>query len=131
MLTRANFLPSRCGDHRGPLAGLLGGLAEFERDLIRARTSEGRERATARAVSWAANRNPPNARRARQSAGAPAIASRYARSPAATTSATARFRGSQQLNPLSAALAPMGKSISLLEGRRVIIYRTQRGIDRR
>jgi DNA invertase Pin-like site-specific DNA recombinase len=27
-----------------------GGLAEFERDLIRARTSEGRERATARGV---------------------------------------------------------------------------------
>jgi DNA invertase Pin-like site-specific DNA recombinase len=29
---------------------VLGGLAEFERDLIRARTSEGRERAKARAV---------------------------------------------------------------------------------
>jgi len=27
---------------------VLGGLAEFERDLIRARTSEGRERAKAR-----------------------------------------------------------------------------------
>jgi DNA invertase Pin-like site-specific DNA recombinase len=29
---------------------VLGGLAEFERDLIRARTSDGRERARARGV---------------------------------------------------------------------------------
>jgi DNA invertase Pin-like site-specific DNA recombinase len=29
---------------------VLGGLAEFERDLIRSRTSEGRERAKARGV---------------------------------------------------------------------------------
>ncbi len=29
---------------------MLGGLAEFERDLIRARTGEGRERAKARGV---------------------------------------------------------------------------------
>jgi DNA invertase Pin-like site-specific DNA recombinase len=29
---------------------VLGGLAEFERDLVRARTSEGRERAKARGV---------------------------------------------------------------------------------
>jgi DNA invertase Pin-like site-specific DNA recombinase len=35
----------------GPLVlTVLGGLAEFERDLIRARTSEGRERAKARGV---------------------------------------------------------------------------------
>jgi DNA invertase Pin-like site-specific DNA recombinase len=32
------------------LTVLSGGLAEFDRDLIRARTSEGRERATARGV---------------------------------------------------------------------------------
>ena len=32
---------------------ILGGLAEFERELIRARTSEGRERAKARGVQWA------------------------------------------------------------------------------
>ena len=30
---------------------VLGGLAEFERDLIRARTAEGRERAKARGVN--------------------------------------------------------------------------------
>jgi DNA invertase Pin-like site-specific DNA recombinase len=34
---------------RGPTT-VLGGLAEFERDLIRARTGEGRERAKARGV---------------------------------------------------------------------------------
>jgi DNA invertase Pin-like site-specific DNA recombinase len=33
-----------------PMLTVLGGLAEFERDLIRARTSEGRARAVARGV---------------------------------------------------------------------------------
>ena len=32
------------------MLAVLGGLAEFERDLIRARTGEGRERAKARGV---------------------------------------------------------------------------------
>ena len=32
---------------------ILGGLAEFERDLIRARTGEGRARAVARGKEWA------------------------------------------------------------------------------
>jgi DNA invertase Pin-like site-specific DNA recombinase len=37
---------------------ILGGLAEFERELIRSRTTEGRERAQARGVvMWAASRN--------------------------------------------------------------------------
>src|SRR5467141_2960793 len=36
---------------------VLGGLAEFERDLIRTRTSEGRDRAKARGVSSGENRN--------------------------------------------------------------------------
>ena len=36
---------------------VLGGLAEFERELIRARTSEGRERARARSVHMG---RPPN-----------------------------------------------------------------------
>jgi DNA invertase Pin-like site-specific DNA recombinase len=36
---------------------VLGGLAEFERDLIRTRTGEGRERAKARGVKLGANRN--------------------------------------------------------------------------
>jgi DNA invertase Pin-like site-specific DNA recombinase len=36
--------------HRRLMLTVLGGLAEFERDLIRARTSDGRERARARGV---------------------------------------------------------------------------------
>jgi DNA invertase Pin-like site-specific DNA recombinase len=36
---------------------VLGGLAEFERELIRSRTTEGRERAKAKGVVWAASRN--------------------------------------------------------------------------
>jgi DNA invertase Pin-like site-specific DNA recombinase len=35
---------------RWKMLTVLGGLTEFERDLIRARTSEGRERAKARGV---------------------------------------------------------------------------------
>jgi DNA invertase Pin-like site-specific DNA recombinase len=36
----------------GQLSTMLGGLAEFERMLIRARTGEGRERAKARGVRF-------------------------------------------------------------------------------
>lgn len=36
---------------------VLGGLAEFERELIRSRTSEGRERGKAKGVVMAASRN--------------------------------------------------------------------------
>jgi DNA invertase Pin-like site-specific DNA recombinase len=39
-----------CIDDGRLMLTVLGGLAEFERDLIRARTSEGRERAKARGV---------------------------------------------------------------------------------
>jgi DNA invertase Pin-like site-specific DNA recombinase len=45
---------------------VLGGLAEFERDLIRARTSEGRERARARGVRM--GRPPELTRHQRQEA---------------------------------------------------------------
>ena len=38
-------------DRRRPLT-ILGGLAEFERTLIRARTGEGRERAKAKGVRF-------------------------------------------------------------------------------
>jgi DNA invertase Pin-like site-specific DNA recombinase len=51
------FLPLSFGRCKPAAAGrcrdyvtVLGGLAEFERDLIRTRTSEGRERAKARGV---------------------------------------------------------------------------------
>jgi DNA invertase Pin-like site-specific DNA recombinase len=37
-------------EHRRLMLTVLAGLAEFERDLIRTRTSEGRERAKARGV---------------------------------------------------------------------------------
>ena len=56
---------------------VLGGLAEFERDLIRARTGEGRERAKARGVKM--GRPPkltPHQRKeaiARREAGEPLI----------------------------------------------------------
>jgi DNA invertase Pin-like site-specific DNA recombinase len=42
------MIARRAAHHCAPLH--LGGLAEFERDLIRARTGEGRERAKARGV---------------------------------------------------------------------------------
>ena len=71
---------------------VLGGLAEFERELIRARTSEGRARAEARGVKLGRkpkltphqSRRPHAPRRAAKPCG---------RSPAATTSSIARFRG--------------------------------------
>ena len=69
---------------------VLGGLAEFERDLIRARTGEGRERAKARGVKL--GRKPKLTPHQQQEAcGAATAASRCATSRAATTSATARF----------------------------------------
>ena len=56
---------------------VLGGLAEFERDLIRARTGEGRERAKARGVKM--GRKPkltPHQQRRRSSAATTASRSR-------------------------------------------------------
>jgi DNA invertase Pin-like site-specific DNA recombinase len=44
------------------LLTLLGGLAEFERDLLRTRTSEGRERAKARGVKLGRIDRTPEAR---------------------------------------------------------------------
>ena len=73
---------------------VLGGLAEFERDLIRACTSEGRERARARGVRMAARPSSPHTSGARRSGAATAAPRRWRTSPAATTSARRRFRGS-------------------------------------
>ena len=42
---------------RAPYADGLGGLAEFERELIRTRTGEGRERAKDRGWSWVGSPN--------------------------------------------------------------------------
>ena len=75
---------------------VLGGLAEFERELIRARTGEGRARAKARGVKL--GRKPkltPHQKSEaieRRERGEETLARDRA---AATTSATARFRGSQ------------------------------------
>jgi len=73
---------------------LLGGLAEFEPDAIRARTGEGRERAKASGQSLgrkpkltSCRQHEPIQRRER--------ASHWAASPAAATSARARFPASQ------------------------------------
>src|ERR1700731_1843138 len=46
---------------------VLGGLAEFERELIRARTGEGRERAKARGVKMGRRPSSPLTRRAKRS----------------------------------------------------------------
>ena len=75
-----------------PDADCLGGLAEFERELIRARTGEGRARAKARGVSSGESRSsPPHQRREAMAARERGEVPR--RSRAATTSATARSRG--------------------------------------
>ena len=48
---------------------VLGGLAEFERDLIRARTGEGRARAVARGVKMGRKPKPPRTSSAKRSGG--------------------------------------------------------------
>jgi DNA invertase Pin-like site-specific DNA recombinase len=49
---------------------ILGGLAEFERELIRARTSEGRERAKAKGVKMGPKPKLTDTKSARRSSGA-------------------------------------------------------------
>ena len=57
------------------MLAVLGGLAEFERELIKARTAEGRVRAKARGVHMgrpaALNRDQPREALARREAGEP------------------------------------------------------------
>ena len=74
---------------------VLGGLAEFERDLIRARTGEGRARAKARGVKMGRPPSSPRTSSKRRSSAATRARNRLPRSPAATMSARRRFRGSQ------------------------------------
>jgi DNA invertase Pin-like site-specific DNA recombinase len=47
-----SFGQGRQGDHGRLMLTVLGGLAEFERELIRARTGEGRKRAMAKGVKF-------------------------------------------------------------------------------
>ena len=85
---------------------VLGGLAEFERELIRARTDEGRKRPQARGVRFGRKlkltphqRQEAIARRAQGEA--------LVEIGRATTSATQRFRGS--------ALTPAQQSTTIPE----------------
>jgi DNA invertase Pin-like site-specific DNA recombinase len=71
---------------------VLGGLAEFERELIRARTGEGRARAVARGVKM--GRKPKLTPHQRKPSNAATRGSLCARSRAATTCITVRFPGS-------------------------------------
>jgi DNA invertase Pin-like site-specific DNA recombinase len=71
---------------------VLGGLAEFERDLIRARTGEGRARAVARGVKMGRKPKMTPHKMMRPYAAA-TRASRCVTSPRTSTSRTARFRG--------------------------------------
>jgi len=64
---------------------ILGRLADFERELIRPRTSEGRERAKAKGVK--------STRRARRSRGAAGATTRLRKLTAVTTCPAGRFRG--------------------------------------
>jgi hypothetical protein len=88
---------------------VLGGLAEFERELIRARTSEGRERAKARGQSLGRPFKLTRTSGARRFAAAIG-AKRSATSLAATTSTPARFHGS----PLEATLVCAGSLNSIV-----------------
>ncbi len=71
---------------------VLGGLAEFERELIRARTGEGRARAVARGVKLGRNPSSPRTRSRRRYIAARAVR-RLPTSRGAIMSVRARFRG--------------------------------------
>ena len=81
---------------------VLGGLAEFERELIRARTGEGRTRAVARGQHMAARPNSPLISGARRCRRLPATAPIRPIRPAASTSAKARFRGCSESHVIPA-----------------------------
>ena len=71
---------------------VLGGLAEFERELIRARTGEGRARARRAGRAWADPSNSLRTSGARQSAAA-TVANRSPKSRVATMYTRVRFHG--------------------------------------
>ncbi len=72
---------------------VLGGLAEFERELIRARTGEGRARAVANGVKMGRKPKLTPHRSARRSAAATGARTRLRRLAAATMLAAGRFQG--------------------------------------
>jgi DNA invertase Pin-like site-specific DNA recombinase len=71
---------------------VLGGLAEFEHDLIRARTAGGREPAEAGGVKLG-RKSKLTPHQQQKPGGGRRLASRSVMLPAATTSTSARFRG--------------------------------------
>ena len=85
----------------------LGGLAQFERELIRARTGEGRARAVANGVRLGsqAGAHPPSAARGNQ-APQRGQGERRARLRARTMSAAGRFRGSRHERRASPSARP-------------------------
>jgi DNA invertase Pin-like site-specific DNA recombinase len=75
----------RTTSHGRLMLTVLGGLAEFERDLIRPRTGEGRARGPWRAGSeWADRRSSPRTNRKRRSSAATGARNRLPRSGAVT-----------------------------------------------
>jgi DNA invertase Pin-like site-specific DNA recombinase len=78
--------------HRRLMLTVLGGLAEFEKELIRARTSEGRNRAKARGVKLGRKPKLTEHQKREAISAATVTASQCAKLLAATMSVTARFR---------------------------------------
>jgi DNA invertase Pin-like site-specific DNA recombinase len=74
---------------------VLGGLAEFETDLIRTRTGEGRKRAKARGVKLGRQTEIDRTPEPKAIRPATKTASRDTRLPAATMLLAVRFRDSQ------------------------------------
>lgn len=72
---------------------VLGGLAEFERELIRARTGGGRKRAKAKGVKMGENRSSPSTRSASRSSAATMASRRLRKLVGATTCQAGQFRG--------------------------------------
>src|SRR3984893_9383102 len=85
---------------------VLGGLAEFERELIRARTGEGRARAVANGVRLGRKPTLPIVSSARRSVAAIMAARRLRRWGVATMLAAGRFRGCNKAMSLLIADCP-------------------------
>jgi DNA invertase Pin-like site-specific DNA recombinase len=80
--------------HGRLVLAVLGGLAEYERELISARTGEGRERAKARGVKMGPKfKLTAHQQRARPSSAATRRGSRCARLPGRSTFHIVRFHG--------------------------------------
>jgi len=81
--------------HGKLILAVLAALAEFERSMILARTSEGRKRAQARGVRSVGRLSSHHSKWPRLLLGA-SVVKPWPRSAAATTSVTQRYRGSDE-----------------------------------